>query len=136
MKSVLTFTQKLAIHKKLEEEIETTSEGFCKYKNTNVNDGSIAKEFNVSVSNVLGIRQEVFGKLKSHTKKEKAKNYYQQSDIELLINKYNELFKKIDIIQSDLSKTITLQMEILIKYNKLVDTLSLNKIANVIHLKA
>ena len=134
MKSCLTFTQKLAIHKKLEEEIETTSEGFCKYKNTNVNDSSIAKEFNVSVSNVLGIRQEVFGKLRPHVR-EKTKNY-EQSDIELLINKYNELFKKIDIVQSDLSKTITLQMEILIKYNKLVDTLSLNKIANVIHLKA
>lgn len=93
------------IHKFLSDHIKVNDDKTTAYVGT-WSDQSVAEKFNVSHESVGGLRRELFGHLAGRTPKS------------------NEELIAIKAKLNDLT----------IKYNKLVATLSLNKVANVNHL--
>ena len=63
-KSTLSFSERMAIHDRLKELVTITEPGSCHYEPGH-SDATVAEQFGCTVHNVSGIRQEVFGKIRT-----------------------------------------------------------------------
>ena len=136
-KQTCTFTQKIVIHNRLKEELEILSEGFCYYKNSEVSDSAIAKELGVSQNVVRNIRLEIFGKLRTWSEKSKdgVDTILQNEQILTLINEISNLTNKYNDLDNRSNNMKVVINEFVVKFDKLIDTLTINRIANVHHLR-
>ncbi len=98
--------------------VPSDREGYYKYNN-DWSDAKIASEIDPAIQStaIANLRNELFGKL----------------DVSLNITREdNQKFKELEQLYSNILACFS---ELELKHNRLVDTLALNKVANVAHLK-
>jgi hypothetical protein len=82
-KSKLSLRQIIQVHGRLNQVIEKTEDGLCRY--TVGDDATYAKELGVTVSNIQGVRTQMFGKLNERRTKPKEHSDIDQRLVDLAL---------------------------------------------------
>lgn len=108
-----TRTEVIKIHAMLQEVLIADGEQ-CTYKD-NHSDETVAAATGATAGGVMGVRKELFGNL--------------------IVRKPNDGDKRVEDAIRLAENLLTLYQELKLKYNNLITTLSLNKVADVRHLE-
>lgn len=116
-------TQTIAIYTRLSDLIEKLDNGMCRYRNPEHSDATVATEFSCSHNSVAGVRKELFGNLVSKREpgaSDTAAIAALQAELNNLNSRYLQVLAGLN--------------ELIVKHNRLCETLSLNRVAEVKHL--
>ncbi|MEY9184739.1 hypothetical protein ABIG06_006287 [Bradyrhizobium sp. USDA 326] len=123
----------IAIYKELEKVVSKQPDGMCVY-NGGADDRTVAEKLQVSPNSVARIRQDNFGKLRQQHEPD-----HRLDDLTRRVDEMGGALAQLLSDNADLHRVnrnlITSYDELKNKHDRLCDTLQINKVADVRHLK-
>src|SRR5215467_5279158 len=124
-RQVLSRQQVVALHKRLENVLTKGDDNLWSYP-AGIDDSTLAAEFKASVAAVGNLRVELFGKVRARSPDARSEAIYAQ---------VVELQQRVDGLEQQLKALTAYCEEIRDKHDRLSDNLSINRVADVRHLK-